>query len=215
MRPAGLSPIMRLLRSICSVLALVACALRAPAATLDIIVTDAASAAPLADAVFMLEPASGRLPVKTMSGVQIAQRERQFTPRITVVTVGTAVAFPNFDTVRHHVYSFSPVKTFELKLYAGVPREPVVFDKPGVAVLGCNIHDQMAAWVIVVDTPLYARSAADGRARIENVPVGSYRLRVWHASVGTGEPASMPLVVDESGISRHIALGTRGIEVAK
>ena len=102
----------------------------------------------------MLEPASGRLPVKPLGGVQIAQAKRQFSPRVTVVTVGTPVTFPNFDTVRHHVYSFSPVKTFELKLYAGVPNAPVVFDKPGIAVLGCNIHDQMAAWVVVVDTPL-------------------------------------------------------------
>ena len=63
------------------------------------------------------------------------------------------MSFPNFDTVRHHVYSFSPAKTFELKLYAGVPNTPVVFDKPGIAVLGCNIHDNMAAWVVVADTP--------------------------------------------------------------
>jgi plastocyanin len=128
------------------------------AATVNVQVS--AAAGPLTDAVVMLEPAAGRLPVKPMSGVEIAQAQKQFQPRVTVVTVGTPVSFPNFDTVRHHVYSFSPIKTFELKLYAGVPREPVVFDKPGVAVLGCNIHDQMAGWVVVVDTPLFARSDA-------------------------------------------------------
>ena len=99
---------------------------------------------------------------------------------MTLVTVGTKVAFPNFDTVRHHVYSFSQAKTFELKLYAGVPAAPVVFDKPGLAVLGCNIHDRMAAWVVVADTPWFARTGADGIARIEGAPAGAYRIAAWH-----------------------------------
>jgi hypothetical protein len=107
-----------------------------------------------------------------MSGVEIAQTHRQFSPQVTVITVGTSIAFPNRDTVRHHVYSFSPVKTFELKLYAGVPAAPILFDKPGIAVLGCNIHDEMVAWVVVVDTPLFARSAPGGRAQIDGVPTG-------------------------------------------
>jgi plastocyanin len=118
---------------------------------------------PLTDAVVMLEPAAVRLPVAPLAGVQIAQLKRQFAPQVSVVTVGTPVSFPNDDTVRHHVYSFSSVKTFELKLYAGVPNAPVVFDKPGIAVLGCNIHDQMVAWVVVVDTP--CTRAAPRRAR--------------------------------------------------
>jgi len=180
------------------------------AATVGIVVTDLGNR-PLLDAVVMLEPASGRLPVSPMSGVQIAQMQRQFTPQVTVVTVGTPVTFPNNDTVRHHVYSFSPVKTFELKLYAGVPASPVVFDKPGIAVLGCNIHDQMVAWVVVVDTPLYARSAASGRAQIEGVAPGSYRLRVWHSSLAEGAPpTSTPLVVGNADIEQRSALGTFG-----
>ena len=64
-----------------------------------------------------------------------------------IVQTGTAVNFPNFDTVRHHVYSFSPIKVIDIKLYSGTPTEPVVFDKPGVAALGCNIHDRMSAYV--------------------------------------------------------------------
>jgi len=167
--------------------------LAAQAAALNINVTGS-DGKPLLDAVALLEPAVGKAPVKPMADVEISQAKRQFAPRVTLITVGTKVTFPNFDTVRHHVYSFSPIKTFELKLYAGVPNAPLTFDKPGVAVLGCNIHDTMAAWVVVADTPWFARSAANGRARIEGVPAGNYRLRLWHAALGPGiEPAAVAI----------------------
>ncbi len=178
----------------------------AHAAVVSVNVTDAAGQ-PLADAVVMLEPVNGKLPVKPMAQVDIAQAQRQFTPRLTVVTVGTAVNFPNFDTVRHHVYSFSPIKTFELKLYAGVPNTPVVFDKPGAAVLGCNIHDRMAAWVVVVDTPHHARTSASGAVRIDGVAAGSYRLRAWHAGVPAGQEAAPVLLsVAAAGAQAEIKL---------
>jgi plastocyanin len=182
----------------------------AGAASVSVFVGDTGGK-PLVDAVVMLEPAAGRLPVVPMAGVQIAQVKRQFAPQVSVVTVGTPVTFPNDDTVRHHVYSFSPVKTFELKLYAGVPNTPVVFDKPGIAVLGCNIHDQMVAWVVVVDTPWYARSAASGKARIDGVPAGSYQLRVWHSSLAEGSPpTSTALVVGSADIEQRATLNPVG-----
>jgi plastocyanin len=164
----------------------------AQAGPLSVAVTDAAGK-PLADAVVLLEPATGKVAVKPLPDVEISQSKRQFNPRVTLITVGTKVAFPNFDTVRHHVYSFSQAKTFELKLYAGVPAAPVVFDKPGLAVLGCNIHDRMAAWVVVADTPWFARTGADGMARIDGAPAGTYRLATWHS----GLPAnSTPVVLN-------------------
>ena len=179
---------------------------QAPAATLNVNVSDA-DGKPLLDAVALLDPAAGKAPVKPMADVEISQAKRQFAPRVTLVTVGTKVSFPNFDTVRHHVYSFSPTKTFELKLYAGVPNLPVMFDKPGVAVLGCNIHDNMAAWVVVADTPWFARSAANGRARIEGVPPGNYRLRLWHAGLGPGiEPAAVAITVGAADAEHHAKL---------
>jgi plastocyanin len=167
-------------------------------------VNDAAGA-PLVDAVVMLEALSGPVPVKPLPDVEISQSNRTFRPRVTLITTGTRVTFPNFDTVRHHVYSFSPIKTFELKLYAGVPNVPVVFDKPGVAVLGCNIHDTMVAWVVVADTPWAARSGADGRARIDAVPAGGYRLRVWHPALDA-EPALAPLKVGAVDLDTAVAL---------
>jgi plastocyanin len=176
------------------------------AAALNIAVTDAAGK-PLVDAVALLDPANGKVAVKPMADVEISQAKRQFQPRVTLITTGTRVLFPNFDTVRHHVYSFSPIKTFELKLYAGVPNAPVVFDKPGVAVLGCNIHDTMAAWVVVADTPWFARSAANGHARIEAVPPGNYRLRLWHPGLPLNtEPAPIAVTVTTADVEQHAQL---------
>jgi plastocyanin len=194
------------LRPAVSILCLAAAMPAAHAAAVTVQVQDGAGQ-PLADAVVLLDPAAGKLPVKAMPQVDISQAKRQFSPRITVVTVGTPVNFPNFDTVRHHVYSFSPVKTFELKLYAGVPNAPVVFDKPGAAVIGCNIHDRMAAWVLVVDTPFHARTDAQGQVRLEGVPAGAYKLRAWHAGVPEGrEPAPVALTVSAGDARAELTL---------
>jgi plastocyanin len=176
----------------------------AGAATLTVTIADSAGK-PLADGVVLLDPVGAKVAVKPMADAEISQAKRQFQPRVTVVTTGTRVSFPNFDTVRHHVYSFSPIKTFELKLYAGVPNAPITFDKPGFAVLGCNIHDTMAAWVVVADTPFHARSGADGMARVEGVPAGAYTLRVWHAGLAA-EPASNPLTVGAADIAQQVRL---------
>jgi len=200
----------RCLPVLATALALAAACGGVQSASVSVSVSDQAGR-PLHDAVVLLEPATGKLPVAPLAGVQIVQVKRQFAPQVSVVTVGTPVSFPNDDTVRHHVYSFSPVKTVELKLYAGVPNTPVVFDKPGIAVLGCNIHDQMVAWVVVVDTPLYARSAASGKARIEGVPPGNYQLRVWHSALAEGAPpTSSPLAVGSTDLEQRAALNLVG-----
>ncbi|WP_431260238.1 methylamine utilization protein [Roseateles chitinivorans] len=135
-------------------------------------------------------------PARPATGVvaQMAQRDRQFQPQLLVVQTGTAVNFPNFDTVRHHVYSFSPTKKFELKLYSGTPSEPVVFDKPGVAQLGCNIHDRMSAHIVVVDTPAFGITDAKGEVRL-NLPPGDHRLRLWASRLGNAAPTAQPLTV--------------------
>jgi plastocyanin len=177
----------------------------APAAAtpVQVAVSDAAGK-PLAGAVVFAESAEARAAVKPLTGIQVVQRAKQFAPQLTVVTVGTAVHFPNEDTVRHHVYSFSPVKKFELKLYAGTPSLPVVFDKPGVAVLGCNIHDQMAAWVLILETPHFARSDSAGNATLD-LPAGEHRLRAWHPELPPGAPATdQPLKVAASPVRASV-----------
>jgi len=182
----------------------------AHAANVNVLVTDAAGN-PLTDAVVMLEPIGTHVSVKPMQGVQIAQHDLQFSPQVSVVTVGTAVLFPNQDTVRHHVYSFSPAKTFQIKLYAGVPHTPIVFDKPGIAVLGCNIHDGMVAWVVVTDTPLWARSVAGGHARVADVAPGSYQMHVWHSTLAeNAAPMVVPVVVAAGDVEQRVRLGAGG-----
>lgn len=135
---------------------------------------------PIPDAAVYAEPLSGQTGAKSGRRAEIEQRGRKFHPLVSVIQAGTEVSFPNNDTVRHHVYSFSPAKNFELKLYSGVPAAPVLFDKAGTVVLGCNIHDQMLAYIQVVNTPWLGKTDADGKVRLDNLPPGKYRLHAWH-----------------------------------
>lgn len=111
---------------------------------------------------------------------EMSQQDRTFIPFVLTVPKGTQVSFPNLDRTRHHVYSFSEPKPFELKLYVGTPQEPVLFDKPGIVALGCNIHDYMQAFIYVSDSSHARVTDSDGHASFGNLPAGSYRLRIWH-----------------------------------
>ena len=191
------------LRHLPALLALVS---SAQAATLQVNVADEAGR-PLAGAVVFLESREAARAVRPLPGVEIAQQNKAFVPGVQVVTRGSSVAFPNRDTVRHHVYSFSPAKKFELKLYIGTPAAPVLFDQPGVVVLGCNIHDNMVGWVLVMDTPYFGASADNGRVVLNDVPEGSYRLRVWHSHLPVGAPASdQPQVLGAAGATATVRL---------
>lgn len=158
----------------------------AGAATVDATVRNPAGA-PVEDAAVVLEPVAGGAS-KARRTVTIEQRDREFIPYLTIVETGTLVEFPNRDPFKHHIYSFSPAKVFEIKLYAGKPVLPVLFDKPGEIALGCNIHDWMEAYVLVVNTPHFGKTGVDGRTRLRDVPAGSYRLRVWHPREKTALP---------------------------
>ncbi len=176
------------------------------AATLDVKAVGS-DGKPLADTVVFLESREAKAAVRPLSGTEVEQAARRFTRAVTVVPVGSEVLFPNRDKVRHHVYSFSPIKTFELKLYSGTPSNPVLFDKAGIAVLGCNIHDNMVAWVVVVETPYFAVSDVHGTVHLDNVPPGNYRLRTWHPALPPGAPAAdEPLVLGASGAVANIKL---------
>jgi plastocyanin len=136
---------------------------------------------PLADAVVFLEPVMGALaPSPETPHASIDQVNKQFVPRVSVMRAGTEVTFPNSDNIRHSVYSFSPAKVFTTKLYAGRHAAPIVLDKSGVVVLGCNIHDQMLAWAVIVDTPFFAKSKADGAAALKGMAPGEYHLNTWY-----------------------------------
>lgn len=187
-------------------LALLSAASASLAATLQVDLQDS-SGKPLTDGVVFLESRDAKAATKPTIGFEVAQVSKQFAPQVSVITVGTAVQFPNRDSVRHHVYSFSAIKNFELKLYVGTPAAPVVFDKPGIAVLGCNIHDAMAAWMVVVETPYYGRSPIGGHITLENVPPGAYRLRAWHPGLPVGAPAlDQALTLAPAGSSTTIKL---------
>lgn len=130
--------------------------------------------------VYLVAPAGAPAASAPPRAAVMDQQNKEFVPYVLAVRAGTPVTFPNNDNVRHNVYSVSAAKRFELPLYAGTPAAPVVFDKPGVVVLGCNIHDWMLAYVYVLTTPLFARTGADGRAHLANLAAGAYEARVWH-----------------------------------
>jgi plastocyanin len=182
-------------RSIFAIVGWMAVVSHSVAGTANVRVNDSVGK-PLADAVVFLESAAAKAANKPLTGIEVAQVAKQFVPLVTVVPAGSMVHFPNRDTVRHHVYSFSAAKNFELKLYTGTPANPVLFDKPGIVVLGCNIHDSMAAWVLVVETPYFGKTNAAGDISLLNIPAGNYRLRTWHADLPVGAvPQDQPVII--------------------
>ncbi|MGC1817294.1 MAG: methylamine utilization protein [Casimicrobiaceae bacterium] len=153
-------------------------------------VTDGAGR-PVQDAVVVAVPVDDTIRMPSHPRAQIVdQIDKEFVPKVKAIVVGTPIVFPNHDNVRHQVYSFSPAKRFELPLYAGVPAKPIVFDKPGVVVLGCNIHDWMVAYVYVSESPWFAMTGADGKATIADIPPGAYITRVWHPQLAGTEDAT-------------------------
>jgi plastocyanin len=193
---------------LCAVLAASVCASVAGATELSVRVSDGSGAA-LKDAVVLLTPVGevppAPAPAPAPQRAVIDQIDKRFVPRVTVLRTGTAVSFPNHDNIRHSIYSYSTPKRFELKLYAGTPASPVVFDKPGVVALGCNIHDSMIAWVLVVDTPWFVASDGAGAAQLTNLPPGRYRLRAWHEPMAElGE--AQELVVGDAPVRMAVTL---------
>ncbi len=135
---------------------------------------------PVAQAVvFVQEPAS--LPAAASSAAIMDQFNKTFVPEMLPVAVGTQVKFPNRDQIRHHVYSFSRPKRFELPLYKGEDAPPVLFDKPGVVKIGCNIHDWMSAIILVLPNDRFAVTKEDGTFSLPGLDSGTYTITAWHA----------------------------------
>ena len=134
---------------------------------------------PLADVVVTVQAVGRRLPAPAPVHAVMDQMHRMFVPEVVVIPVGSTVAFPNSDSVSHQIYSFSPAKRFQLPLYRGKPYAPVLFDQPGVVILGCNIHDWMIGYIDVTDAPFYGTTDAQG-SWTAIVPSGRYEITVWH-----------------------------------
>ncbi|MDH3452953.1 MAG: hypothetical protein OEN20_11060 [Gammaproteobacteria bacterium] len=159
-----------------------ACAANVVAGELNVTVRDA-QGTPLPNAVVsveLLDPAPPSLPVGESQTAIISQKSEQFEPFVSVVQTSTVVSFPNQDDILHNVYSFSKAKKFQLPLYRDQAPPPVVFDKPGTVILGCNIHDWMVAYVYVLDTPHFAKTSGDGAVELTELPAGRYRVQVFH-----------------------------------
>jgi plastocyanin len=130
------------------------------------------------------------------------QQHNEFVPHVLIVSAGTEVQFPNNDVVSHHVYSFSEAKTFELGLYKGNTHPPVTFDKPGIVVLGCNIHDSMLGYIVVVPTEHYAMTDERGMVRLMDLPRGEYTVDAWTPRARpSGLPAERRITVAD-GVSK-------------
>ena len=155
--------------------------------TLSVQVTDSAGK-PLADTVVVADAEAGVAMARFLTPAEIEQRGLKFLPLVSVIQTGSRVSFPNYDKVKHHIYSFSPAKKFDQKLYSGVTAAPQVFDKAGLVVLGCNIHDRMVSYIKVVDSPYFAKTDAAGVARIVVPAGGKYTVSAWHYNM-SGAPA--------------------------
>ena len=150
----------------------------AAAASLTVIVRDARGL-PVSNAVAWAVREGGPAQTVAPAPAVMDQKNRMFVPHVIVVQTGATVSFPNSDDVQHQVYSFSPARPFQLPLYKGNPPRPIVFDRPGIVSLGCNIHDRMSAWIVVVDTP-WSGAGERGRIELTRLPAGRYTVHVWY-----------------------------------
>ncbi len=134
----------------------------------------------------------------------IDQVDKEFIAHVTPIQKGTAIKFPNHDQIRHHVYSFSPAKNFEIPLYKGLPAKPIVFDQLGAVSLGCNIHDWMSAYIYVVDTPYFALTDEKGQASM-TLPAGDYDIHYWHPDLDEKSGPITQTIQLENGSAQAIS----------
>lgn len=165
----------------CYCISFYAISLPAVSASLSIEVVDA-NGQPVKDAVLELftdgqTESDSKVATTTY---QVVQKNARFKPFVLVIPVGAHVSFPNKDNTRHHVYSFSPANTFELRLYKEQTPKPVHFPSAGVIHLGCNIHDWMISYILVSEAKHYLQTGITGQARLENLPPKKYKTKLWH-----------------------------------
>jgi plastocyanin len=177
------------------------------ASSLTIAVTDG-EGRPLANAVITLYAGDDRPSPEAVPEAVMDQRDRQFVPQVLAVRTGTVVRFPNSDNIRHHVYSFSPAKRFELRLYHGTTAEPVQFDQPGKVALGCNIHDAMIGYIYVVDSEWFGVTGPEGQWTFDALPEGELEVQIQHPRLA--DPLTRALTI--TGTSRNETIALDGLQ---
>ena len=161
---------------------------------------------PLADAVVVVD-VPGTPPASPRGAYVMEQKAIAFQPHVLVVPVGATVSLPNRDPVRHHVYSFSKAKKFDLKLYGKEDQRSIVFDKAGVVALGCNIHDAMSGFIYVAASPFADKTDARGRVVIAGVPAGKATLSVWSPVIRSGNNTlSQPIAIPAGGFATSVTI---------
>jgi hypothetical protein len=180
-----------------------------PPAMLPVQVVDQAGM-PLRDAVIEIRPPAGdtRRPSFGWRNA-IAQKNLAFLPGTLIVPRGAVVAFPNLDSVRHSIYSFSKPGPFKIDLYGQDQTRTQQFKLTGTIALGCNIHDQMRGYIRVTDTPYAARSDLNGLANIEGLGRGNYDVVVWHPGIRAAGGEWRGKLVMEPGKRARIAVAVR------
>jgi plastocyanin len=190
------------------------CVLAAHSPAADLTVTALQrDARPLAGAVITVDAVSPALPPAQPVHAIMDQQNLAFVPDVLVVPVHSTVQFPNTDTVSHQVYSFSPARSFQLPLYRGKPYPPVTFEQPGVVTLGCNIHDNMLAYIVVTGAPFFGRTDAQGKWTANNFPDGRFRVRLWHPLLNEGGAVERELTVGAEPAAVELRL-TRSLRPA-
>jgi plastocyanin len=186
----------KLLLKIINMACLLSLPFLANAGELKVLIKDGKGAV-LEDAIITAMPLDAKnIPKQKSAKPIVDQVGKEFLPHVLPIYVNSLVAFPNNDNIRHHVYSFSTAKKFELPLYSGTQAEPVLFDKTGVITLGCNIHDWMLGYIYVSATPYFVRSDKTGKGTISALPEGEYTLKVWHPQmIATEESTSRKIVI--------------------
>ena len=181
------------------------------AGELAVTVTDRVGAG-VSEVVVIVTPLDARGPTPKQVSAVMDQRSLTFAPTVLVVSTGTIVDFPNNDSVSHQVYSFSPAKKFQLPLYKGVNHAPVTFEREGLVVLGCNIHDAMVGYIYVTDAPFFGKTDAAGTLRLPNLKEGDYRIRLWSPFVAdNAETLTRNVHVDEHDTASSRVELSRGL----